>query len=76
MGKIKKTLRDNLASMFLVTATFLNPLGFDVAFYTVMQWTGSYWITTLLFYLGSALFFGLYFWLRNKDKKANMSIKS
>ena len=76
MCKIKKTIRDNLASMFLVMATFLNPLGFDVAFYTVMQWTGSYWITTLLFYIGSALFFGLYFWLRSMDKKANMSVNS
>jgi hypothetical protein len=68
MNKVKITLRANLASMFLVIATFLNPLGFDVAFYSVMQWTGSYWITTAIFYLGSAFFFGLYFWLRKKDK--------
>ena len=69
MKKAQQIVRENLASVFLVIATFLNPLGFDVAFYSVMKLTGSYWITTGIFYLGSACFFGLYFWLRKKDRK-------
>lgn len=68
MKMVRKIARENLASIFLVVATFLNPLGFDVAFYSVMKMTGSYWITTGIFYLGSACFFGLYFWLRKKDR--------
>jgi len=70
MEKLKVKIRKNLTPLFLVVATFLNPLGFDVAFYSVMEMTNSYWTTTLIFYLGSALFFGLYFWFRSKDKKA------
>lgn len=69
MKKAQQVVKENLASIFLVIATFLNPLGFDVAFYSVMKMTGSYWITTGIFYLGSACFFGLYFWLRKKDRK-------
>jgi hypothetical protein len=69
MKKAQQIIKENLASVFLVIATFLNPLGFDVAFYSVMKMTRSYWITTGIFYLGSACFFGLYFWLRKRDRK-------
>lgn len=69
MKKAQQVIKESLPSIFLVIATFLNPLGFDVAFYAVMKLTGSYWITTGVFYLGSACFFGLYFWLRKKDYK-------
>jgi hypothetical protein len=69
MKKAQQIVKENLASVFLVIATFLNPLGFDVAFYSVMKLTGSYWITTGIFYLGSACFFGLFFWLRKRDRK-------
>jgi len=58
--------RKNLAILALMTATFLNPLGFDVLFKMVLDLTGSYWLTTGIFYLGSASFFGLYFWLSGK----------
>jgi hypothetical protein len=34
-----------------------------------MKWTGSFWVTDLIFYSMSALFFGLYYLLnRNKNK--------
>jgi len=34
-----------------------------------MKWTGSFWVTDLIFYCLSAVFFGLYFFLRNKLKE-------
>ncbi len=71
MKRVKGAIVDNLASICLVIATFLNPLGFDVAFYSVMKVTGSYWLTTGIFYLGSACFFGLYFWLRKRNKNTD-----
>lgn len=64
--KVVNSKRQNLAIVALMVATFLNPLGFDVLFKLVLDLTDSYWLTTLFFYLGSALFFGLYFWLSNK----------
>ena len=64
--KVINGKRQNLAIVALMVATFLNPLGFDVLFKMVLDSTGSYWLTTVFFYLGSALFFGLYFWLSGK----------
>lgn len=64
--KVVNGARQNLAIVALMVATFLNPLGFDVLFKMVWDLTGSYWLTTACFYLGSALFFGLYFWLSGK----------
>ena len=53
--------RKNIATLFLVIATFLNPLGFDVAVAGVMRLTGSYWTTIGIFYVLSLLCFILYF---------------
>ena len=58
--------RQNLAIVALMLATFFNPLGFDVLFKMILDLTGSYWLTTGCFYLASASFFGLYFWLSGK----------
>lgn len=64
----KITLHKNTATICLIIATFFNPLGFDAAFALVMKWTGSFWVTDLIFYCLSAFFFGLYFFFRNKVK--------
>ena len=48
-----------IGTLALMTSVFLNPMGFDAAFYMVMELTGSYGITTAIFYLASALFFTL-----------------
>lgn len=61
--------RKKIATLCLMMAMFLNPIGYDIAVAGIMDLTGSYWITMLLFYFGSAVFFGLYFWL------ADISIK-
>lgn len=64
--KVVNGTRQNLALLALMVATFFNPLGFDVLFKMVWDWTGSYWHTIFIFYLLSALFFGVYFWLSGK----------
>jgi hypothetical protein len=64
----KKTFHKNLATIFLVAATFFNPLGFDILFKMVMDSTGSYWTTTFIFYCVSASFFGLYFLFKKLSK--------
>lgn len=46
----------------LMLGMFFNPMGFDILFYTIYQLTGSYGITTFIFYLLSAFCFGLYFY--------------
>jgi hypothetical protein len=66
MKVLNENRKKNLAVLFLMVATFLNPLGFDILFKMILDWTGSYWLTTGIFYLGSASFFGLYFWLSGK----------
>ena len=66
MKVINEVWRKNLAIPVLMVATFLNPLGFDILFKIVLDRTGSYWLTTSIFYLASASFFGLYFWLSGK----------
>jgi hypothetical protein len=66
-GTIKKqTLLKKAKTLTLVLATFFNPLGFDALFHQVMTWTGSYWITDVIFYGVSVFFFGLYFLLAKR----------
>lgn len=52
--------RKRIATLSLMTAMFFLPLGYDVAFFMLQKLIDSYVITTLFFYLVSALFFGLY----------------
>ena len=59
------TVKRKIATICLILATWANPFGFDVAFATILNWTGDYWTTTLIFYCLSALFFGLFFYLSN-----------
>lgn len=58
----------SLSTLALIGATFFNPLGFDALFALVTQWTGSYIITDILFYLASALLFFAYWALRRREK--------
>ena len=59
--------RENISTAVLVLATFLNPLGFDIAVDLVMRLTGSYWTTMFIFYIMSFLLFILYFKLSGKN---------
>lgn len=58
---MKKENKQKLASVSLICAMFFLPLGFDALFALIMKLTGSYWITDIIFYCISGLFFGLYF---------------
>lgn len=59
--KKHRKYRETLAKIFLVLATFFNPLGFDAAFAFVTKLTGSYVVTDFIFYGVALFFFGLYF---------------
>jgi len=61
--------KEKLATLVLMIAMFFNPFGFDALFKIVMDMTGSYWITDIIFYCVSGLFFGLYILLRKSIKK-------
>jgi hypothetical protein len=50
-----------LTSLSLMAGTFFCPLGYDIIFKILMDWTGGYWPTIVIFYCLSALFFGLAF---------------
>lgn len=74
--------RRKIATLCLMMAMFLNPLGFDVMFAMILELTGSYWTTTGIFYLLSLSFFGLYFYLVDvnplkeiKDRFLSLKIK-
>ena len=62
----RMTRKRKIATLCLMIAMFLNPLGFDVMFAMILELTGSYWTTTGIFYLLSLSFFGLYFLFREK----------
>jgi hypothetical protein len=49
--------------VLLVLGTFFNPLGFDLLWALVQRATGSYWCTSLLFYLASISCFSVAWFL-------------
>jgi hypothetical protein len=57
---MKVVNRKRIATLSLMIAMFFLPLGYDVAFFMLQKLIDSYVVTTLFFYLVSALFFGLY----------------
>lgn len=56
-------LRKRLATIALIIATFLNPLGFDAVQIMLINLTGSYLRANITLYCLSASFFILYFYL-------------
>jgi len=60
---------NNVSTACLMIAVFLNPLGFDALFKAVMDMTGSYWLTDLIFYGGALLFLGFYLLFKKLAKK-------
>lgn len=59
----------------LMLGMFFNPLGFDILFYMILKATGSYGITTFIFYLLSVLSFGLYFYFSKINPLSNLKNK-
>jgi len=79
-----KVVNRKVAALCLMMAMFLNPLGYDILFAMILNATGSYIVTTVIFYLLSALFFGLFFWfsgvnpigyIKNKLKSLKEGLK-
>ena len=62
----RETFKRNILTVILMAATFFLPLGFDALFALIMQWTGSFWTTDIIFYGISLSLFGLYFYLSKK----------
>ena len=60
--KIQKEKNQKMATLCLFLATFFLPLGYDILMKMLLDLTGSYWTTIGIFYLVSALFFGLSFY--------------
>lgn len=60
---MKVVNRTRIANFCLLISAFLNPFGFDVVFYMILELTGSYGVTTGIFYLLSLSFLGLYLYL-------------
>lgn len=51
--------KEKIGTICLGIATFLNPFGFDIVVYKLMQLTKDYWHTMWILYVISALLFGL-----------------
>lgn len=64
---MQKSTRERLATLSLVIATFLNPLGFDAVQLSLIKLTGSYWRANLCMYCLALLFFGLYIYLSDNN---------
>jgi hypothetical protein len=64
---MQKSTRERLATLSLVVATFLNPLGFDAVQLSLIKLTGSYWRANLSMYCLALLFFGFYIYLSDNN---------
>lgn len=65
-----------LGNLFITLALFLNPLGYDLVVYGIMQLTDSYWYTMSIMYCLSIIFFGLFFHLDNSKFVSHVKDKS
>jgi hypothetical protein len=63
----RNTLRrvNSLRDISLMLAMFFLPLGYDLLFKTLLNVTGSFWATDIIFYCLSGVFWLLY-WLLSK----------
>ncbi len=55
--------KKKLGTICVLLGTFFCPFGFDILFKWVMNLTGSYWATDIIFYLISGTWFGIYFYV-------------
>ena len=64
---MKKINRPRLATVFLIIAMYLNPLGFDVIQLILIRLTGSLLNANLVLYCLAVSFFGLYFYFSGNN---------
>jgi len=68
----KKQTKDLRSSrdISLMLAMFFLPLGYDLLFKTLLNITGSFWLTDIIFYCISGLFW-LFYFLLSKTLKSD-----
>jgi len=71
---MQKSTRERLATLSLVVATFLNPLGFDAVQLTLIKLTGSYSRANFTMYFLALSFFGLYFYLSRNNPLSSICV--
>lgn len=64
--KLKQTFFTNQSTIYLMVGMFLNPMGFDVVQYSLIELTGSLWYANFVLYCLAGLFFGLSFLSRKR----------
>lgn len=64
---MKEKNKQKLATLFLMIAMFLNPMGFDVVQLTLIKLTGSLLRANLVMYFLAVFFFGLYFYFSGNN---------
>jgi hypothetical protein len=64
---MKETNKQKIATLFLMIAMFLNPMGFDVVQLTLIELTGSLLRANLALYFLAAFFFGFYFYFSGNN---------
>lgn len=62
---------DNLSTVMLMVALFLNPFGFDIIQYQLICLTGSLWKANFALYCIAGSFFGLSIYFRWQYNKLN-----
>ena len=64
---MKEKNKQKLATLFLMAAMFVNPLGFDVVQIALIKLTGSLLRVNLVMYFLAVFFFGLYFYFSGNN---------
>lgn len=64
---MKEKNKQKLATLFLMAAMFVNPLGFDVVQLALIKLTGSLLRANLVMYFLAVFFFGLYFYFSGNN---------
>ena len=59
----------NVRELVLAAALFFNPFGYNELFAFIMKLTGSFWITSSIFYGIAISLFGVYFLLKFKSNE-------
>jgi membrane-bound metal-dependent hydrolase YbcI (DUF457 family) len=52
-----------IGNLLITLALFLNPLGYDIVVYGIMQLTNDYWMTMSIMYALAGTFFGIFMYL-------------
>jgi len=60
--QLQTITKEKLSTISLMIGMFFLPFGYDAIFKIILDWTNSYWITDIVFYFLSGLFFIYYYY--------------